>query len=664
MKKILLLTILTLTQFTMGQGTWTSAPSPWNVLPIHTILLPNKKLLTMNRSRVGDNQEGEFYMELIDEPYTSPGVIFAPYTPAGKRELFCAGHTLDENGNVVIAGGHGLAGVAGDGHGIPDVWMYKWETNQLVQCKNMREGRWYPSVVQMPDRTMMFVMGSDCYHPNCPGGDCPGCQIVPNTIPELWTLTSNSDYVKTLPDRAMNLFYPVVVMRPSDGRAFFAATGIPGSGQDHNQPSGLFNPATLSWDNSYGQVPPSLRNCRRYYPSSVMVDGVLYRSGGSVWYGETNIQDNRGVRNTVKFDFNTGVWSQLPDMNFERLQHTMVALPDARIVSMGGGFYGPTAGGIECAQPEILDTENQLLGWTLLSPPSTDRVGRSYHSIGLLLPDARVLFAGGERLGNISWAAQKTAQFYTPQYGGNPNWQSIRPNLSNVPSEIRYGEGFNVHVDTSVSKFRLISLGAVTHAYNENQQFVTLTFTSNGNGNYTVNSPINTFKATPGYYMLFAIDANRIPSVASIVKLKDFERIFSDKVIASKGVAEIRGHTSKKEDLILGDNSYYSVSSSSNQVKLNIRSELTKLDIVTKIRLTIEARSSVGTISTWYLKNRVTGLYEVIWSGTNSNVDKIDVVNLMNNNYVQNDGRLDAQLIWQNSSPFSVFVDRVEFGVR
>lgn len=107
------------------QGSWFTGPSGYNRLAIHMILLPNKKLLIMNRSRTDSTTEFDFSLELIEEPYTSPGTTFSPINEHGERELFCAGHTLDANGNVIFSGGHEHLGSAGDNHGIKDMWMYK-----------------------------------------------------------------------------------------------------------------------------------------------------------------------------------------------------------------------------------------------------------------------------------------------------------------------------------------------------------------------------------------------------------------------------------------------------------------------------------------------------------------------------------------------------------
>jgi len=64
----------------------------------------------------------------------------------------------------------------------------------------------------------------------------------------------------------------------------------------------------------------------------------------------------------------------------------------------------------------------------------------------------------------------------------------------------------------------LIALGSVTHAFDENQRYVPLTFATNGNG-LDVQAPTNSNLAPPGYYMLFLVDTNGVPSIASILRL-------------------------------------------------------------------------------------------------------------------------------------------------
>jgi len=63
-----------------------------------------------------------------------------------------------------------------------------------------------------------------------------------------------------------------------------------------------------------------------------------------------------------------------------------------------------------------------------------------------------------------------------------------------------------------------IRLGSVTHAFNMDQRLVPLAFTA-GSGSLNIQAPANGNLAPPGYYMLFLLDTNGVPSVAAIMKI-------------------------------------------------------------------------------------------------------------------------------------------------
>src|SRR5207253_10319395 len=89
---------------------------------------------------------------------------------------------------------------------------------------------------------------------------------------------------------------------------------------------------------------------------------------------------------------------------------------------------------------------------------------------------------------------------------------------------------------------------------NENQQVITLSFDENEEDSYTVSPPLNTWKARPGYYMLFAVDSSGIPSVAEIVELRDYTHISA---LSTPTVLTGTAHaTMTKEQSFLGDNAY------------------------------------------------------------------------------------------------------------
>ena len=85
---------------------------------------------------------------------------------------------------------------------------------------------------------------------------------------------------------------------------------------------------------------------------------------------------------------------------------------------------------------------------------------------------------------------------------------------------VAHGGSFAVQTPDAarVAKVALIGLGSVTHAFNENQRYVPLTFQASG-GALTVQGPANRNVAPPGHYMLFLVDTNGVPSTAAMVRL-------------------------------------------------------------------------------------------------------------------------------------------------
>jgi hypothetical protein len=62
-------------------------------------------------------------------------------------------------------------------------------------------------------------------------------------------------------------------------------------------------------------------------------------------------------------------------------------------------------------------------------------------------------------------------------------------------------------------------LGATTHDENFDQRYVDLAFQKK-DGRLKANSPGDGKQAPPGYYMLFIVNGDGVPSVASMVQLQ------------------------------------------------------------------------------------------------------------------------------------------------
>jgi hypothetical protein len=218
-------------------------------------------------------------------------------------------------------------------------------------------------------------------------------------------------------------------------------------------------------------------------------------------------------------------------MHFARRQHNATILPDGTVLVTGGtqGLPGNAAWrafdnldkGAPVHQAELWDPATGK--WTLMPAEDTDRC---YHSIALLLPDGRVLSAGGGEYapGNPALPNQPNppadshtdAQLYSPPY----LMKGPRPQILAAPAEILYGQTFDVTVGATdvIAKVSWVRLGSVTHSNNQNQLLNFLAFTQVA-GTVKIQAPANANVAPPGHYMLFVLNGQGIPSIAHIARI-------------------------------------------------------------------------------------------------------------------------------------------------
>ncbi len=140
---------------------------------------------------------------------------------------------------------------------------------------------------------------------------------------------------------------------------------------------------------------------------------------------------------------------------------------------------------------------------------------RTYHATALLLPDATVLVAGSG--GCCGAPDQYNAEIFSPPY----LFKGARPTITSAPSTITYGSQFTVGTPNAaaIASVALVRTGAMTHAFDQNQRYIPLSFTPM-TATLTVQAPVNANLAPPGEYMLFILTADGIPSVAPLVKIQ------------------------------------------------------------------------------------------------------------------------------------------------
>jgi hypothetical protein len=97
-----------------------------------------------------------------------------------------------------------------------------------------------------------------------------------------------------------------------------------------------------------------------------------------------------------------------------------------------------------------------------------------------------------------------------------------RPVAANAPAQCTYGE--TIHIQSpQAAKIRWASLirpCVTTHSFDSSQRLVDLDVTDRSGGVVKATVPQNPNLAPPGWYMLFLVDNNGIPSVARWIHLQ------------------------------------------------------------------------------------------------------------------------------------------------
>jgi len=439
-------------------GQWSPVQN-WPVQATHAHLLPTGQVLYYPAWAQGDTP-------YLWDPVSGSSVIAA----LPGYNIFCSGHTFLADGRVFVAGGHVTNDV-----GLPHASIYSPFSNTWTQLPDMNAGRWYPTSTILSNGDVLVISGEETI---------VNGSVVWDPLPQVWQNGSNSWRDLSSAQLVISQWYPFM-FAAQNGQVFEAG------------PDQVSRYLDTTGTGRWTTVATSLFGNRPQGSSVMYGDGKVLILGGS--------DPPTASAEVIDLTSPTVAWRAVASMAEPRRQANATLLPDGTILVTGGSSgAGFDNSSYPVYSAELWDPTTEQ--WTT---QASNSLYRGYHSSALLLPDGRVLSAGGEIGG-------ATAEIYSPPY----LFKGFRPTIAAAPTGVTFGQSFFVQTPDalSVSQINMIRLGSVTHAFDESQRIIHLSFTP-ATGGLTVSAPSDANLALPGYYMLFLLNSSGVPSVATTIQI-------------------------------------------------------------------------------------------------------------------------------------------------
>lgn len=552
-------------------GSW-SAPSLWTsyerygggtrtgMVGIHTHVLPNGNVLSWE----GHN-DNEHILDPNPLPGTRPPVLSHAYewspnpsaTLGGARypngylhfdtydsNIFCAGHSFLADGRLLVAGGHYSGGKVLRNSAIDNTFnpeyipIYTYPAGSVISFTNgaiglrdanafnylnnplyggnfgwqtppppMKYRRWYPTNTSLANGDVLVTAGQRYGGPA--GTNAPGIQA---NNPEVYQAATNTWRELTGATRQLPL-YPWMFVAP-DGRVFNAGPNIR-TGFLNTTGTGLWADGPLHLrGRAVAQAQPGAYDLfARGAGTAVMyAPGKILITGG---YSATDITNSA---ETIDLNSPVPAWAPAGATQYPRCYADATVLPDGTVLLTGGTLAPSTAEGGAVLAAELW-TPPAPGGagsgtWTTLNEMHTPRL---YHAGAVLLPDATVLVLGGGQGGGFQ--DHPDYEIFTPPYLLRG---LARPQITSAPAAVAYGQAFAVGTPDAAAvrqggRAALVRLSSVTHSFNMNQRYLPLAVAARTATSLTLTAPANPNDCPPGHYLLFLLDANGTPSLASVV---------------------------------------------------------------------------------------------------------------------------------------------------
>lgn len=548
------------------------------------IVLPDGRLLYWNALEGSENgdvwvggREGEIVVEnsrvrILDMRSANPrwttstlerGTTADPQAGAAVHDMFCSDQKLLYDGRVLVAGGSRWD-VPDDTRvpeprGVSATRVFDPASDSFSSVGEMREPRWYPSLVTLGDGRVLVASGvrraGGTFMSPEPAFSQVRLTELYDPLAEQWEDGGSSDWSFPL--------YPRLHLLP-DGKVFYGGAGQSWNpfGETADQATWalrrLYDPVAKRWSTlghaRYGVRSGAASLMLRLEPpydraDILMAGGTLGSSPGS-WAATTLTERVRWTPAGIT-DLGppktpaAGLAGDSTQLRNRRWFGTPVMLPTGEVLLVNGGDADDVIDPGSAAAvrtPELYDPKTGT--WSEMAKSARDRV---YHNSAVLLPDGRVLVGGNAphpahyaKYGNETTRSNNfrdsTFEIYEPPY----LFRGPRPVVRNV-KPVRRGRALRLTLGSRtragrVSEVVLVRMGANTHAMDADMRAVKLRHSANG-ARVLARLPRRGDGRVlpPGPYYVFAVRDSRDGPVPSVAKVVLIQPAADGKVIARRG---------------------------------------------------------------------------------------------------------------------------------
>jgi hypothetical protein len=460
------------------RGVWRLLDFDSQVLAVHAALLHTGDVLFFAGS--SNNPANRQFRTRLWR-YPSP-TVRAPDTPI---DLFCCGHAFLADGRLLAVGG--TAGYD-PFRGLRDSLVFDPATAKWSAVQDMAGGRWYPALLTLPDGRVLAVSGL-------------GADGKLNQVPEIYTDGSGWG---PLPSPGPWPMYAHLTLL-SDARIFYSGAQY---GDNNNVHPSVWDPRTGASTPVHGLTAEHMRNQAATVILPPAQDQHVMVIGGG---GHTDQHHGvGGVTDVAVVDLSDPVpgYHHAAHMHEARMHLNATLLPD-RTVAVTGGARLEESAAHASRHAEIYDprTGKWVLG-------AKARVVRLYHSVALLTPDGKVITAGSNPQRGQE---ELRIEVYWPPY----LFRGERPAISVETTRAMRGQSVTAACPRAdrLREINLVRPGVTTHSSDNEQRLLDVPFRVTAADTVELDLPAEPALAPPGWYMIFAVDHDGVPSNASWLRL-------------------------------------------------------------------------------------------------------------------------------------------------